>query len=544
MIGHDAIAAALASQGVDTAFGVVGDANVFIVDSLVNNHGLRYVSAPHEASAVLMALGYARAGGKLGVATVTHGPGLSNTVTALIEGVRSRTPMLLVAGDTAAVARDHLQKLGQRELVAATGAGFEQVRTPSSIAVDVATAIRRAHVESRPIVLNIPYDFEWVDVELKPAAVLPVPSVNVAPDHAALDRAVGIIAASTRPIVLGGRGAALSTGGRDALIRLAERLGAPVATTVLGQGLFKGDPFDIGIYGTLSNSVASEVIDRADCVIAFGAGLNFLTTDTGALLDGKAVVQVDVDPSRLGDLSRIDAGIVGDVATVADTIVEWLDQAEHKPSGFRSAELEAKLRDHDPAREFVDCSTDAHVDPRTLSLRLGELLPTDRTVVLDAGRYMRSGLKLAAADPTALVTTHAFGSIGLGMATAVGAAVAQPDRLTVLLAGDGGFMMGGLADLNTAVQNRLDMIVVIYNDSSYGAEHIQFHNKGMDPGLSLHRWPSFAAVAQAMGATGVTVRNLAELEQLDTVITNRTGVILIDVKMDPAIISEAIGGAH
>ncbi|MDH4148870.1 MAG: thiamine pyrophosphate-binding protein, partial [Acidimicrobiia bacterium] len=510
---------------------------------MVNNHGTRYVSAPHEASAVLMAIGYARASQRLGFATVTHGPGFTNTITPLVEGVRSRTAMVVLTGETAVSDRNHLQKIGTRELCAACGAGYEPIRTPATIAVDVATAVRRAHAEQRPIVLAVPYDYEFLEVETTSVPRHDPPAQSLAPDPAALDKAVGIIAASSRPIVLGGRGAALS-GARESLLRLAARIGAPVATTVLGQGLFRGDPFDIGIFGTLSNPVASEVIDRADCVIAFGAGLNFLTTDRGALLEGKAVVQVDIDVERLGDLSQIDAGIIGDATLVADTIVSYLDQAEHKPSGFRSPELEARLHDHDPAREFTDCSNERSVDPRTLTLRLDEVIPADRTVVVDAGRYMRSALKLAAPDPLSLVTTHAFGSIGLGMATAIGAAVAHPDRPTVMVAGDGGFMMGGILDINTAVQNRLDLIVVIYNDGSYGAEHIQFHNKNMDPALSLHRWPSFAAVAQSMGATGVTINNLAELERLDDIIRTRSGVVLVDVQMDPGIISEVIGGAH
>ncbi|MCA9708029.1 MAG: hypothetical protein KDK70_19405, partial [Myxococcales bacterium] len=121
MIGHDAIAKAVVEQGIDTAFGVVGDANVFIVDSMVRNHGVRYLAAAHESSALQMALGYARVTGGLGVATVTHGPGLTNAITPLVEGVRSNTPMLLLCGDTAVVARHHLQKIGQRELVLATG---------------------------------------------------------------------------------------------------------------------------------------------------------------------------------------------------------------------------------------------------------------------------------------------------------------------------------------------------------------------------------------------------------------------------------------
>jgi thiamine pyrophosphate-dependent acetolactate synthase large subunit-like protein len=354
---------------------------------------------------------------------------------------------------------------------------------------------------------------------------------------------VGIIASASRPIVLGGRGAVLS-GARDALVRLAERLGAPLATTLMGNGLFQGDPFNLGIFGTLSTPVASEAIASADCVIAFGASLNYMTTYSGSLLEGKRVVHCDIDPARIGLLSPVDAAVVGDAARIADTIVSWLDEAEHKPSGFRSVDLERRLKDYDPVADFVDRSTEETIDPRTFTLRLESILPPERTVVVDGGRYMLNALRVKPAGPMSFVTTTSFGSIGLGLGSALGAATANPDLPTVLLAGDGGFVMGCLVELNTAIQSGLDMIIVIYNDGSYGAEHIQFHNKGMDPGLSIQRWPSFAAVASSMGAIGVTVRNLGDLDAAAAAVRDRKGVVLIDAKLDPQMISEVTVMPH
>src|SRR5436190_7232323 len=208
--------------------------------------------------------------------------------------------------------------------------------------------------------------------------------------------------------------------------------------------------------------LAAESIAGADCVVAFGASLNYFTTDHGALLAGKRVVQCDVDPAQVGALQPVDAGLVGDAGEVADTIIRWLDQAEHKPSGFRSPELERRLRDEG---RFVASGAGAGitaagtVDPRLFTARLDDLLPADRTVVIDAGRYMFDALRVSVPEPTALVTTHGFGSIGLGLASAVGASVARPDRPCVLLVGDGGFMMSGFSELNTAVQLGSDLIV-------------------------------------------------------------------------------------
>ena len=538
MRGHDIVAKALVDEGIDTVFGLIGDANLFIADCLVRQHGVRYVAATHEAAVTLMALGYARASGKVGVGTITHGPALTNAMTALVEGVRSRTPLLLVAGDTDPADPHHLQNIDQRALVDAVGAGFEPVRSVDTIAVDVAAALRRARRESRPIVLDVPVDVEWLDADYVPAPRvddLPVP----VPDHEALDRAVGIIASASRPIVLAGRGA-VSAGARDALVRLADRLGAPLATTLQAQGWFRGAPFDLGIFGTLATPLAAESIAGADCVVAFGASLNYFTTDHGALLAGKRVVQCDVDPAQVGALHPVDAGLVGDAGEVADTIIRWLDQAEHKPSGFRSPELERRLREEGrftASGAGAGTSAAGTVDPRLFTARLDGLLPADRTVVIDAGRYMYDALRVSVPEPAALVTTHGFGSIGLGLASAIGASVARPDRPCVLLVGDGGFMMSGFSELNTAVQLGSDLIVVVYDDGSYGAEHIQFHNKGMDPGLSLHRWPDLAHVAGAFGCANVTVRDLDELDHLAAAITGRDRPLLVHVKLDPDFIS-------
>jgi len=160
MLFHEAIARVLADQGATTIFGVVGDANLYMMDSFQRHAGGRYISVSNEAGAVLAANGFARTSGGLGVATVTHGPALTNTATALVESVKDRTPVLLIAGDTAVVDAYNLQKIPQREVVQATGAGFEQVRSPHTVVEDVAVAVRRATLERRPIVLNVPIEFQ------------------------------------------------------------------------------------------------------------------------------------------------------------------------------------------------------------------------------------------------------------------------------------------------------------------------------------------------------------------------------------------------
>lgn len=536
MLFHEAVAHALADHGVDTIFGVIGDANLYMMDSFQRKAGGRYVSVSNEAGAVLAANGYARTSGRLGVATVTHGPALTNTITPLVESVRDRTPVLLVAGDTAVVDRDHMQNIAQRDVVLPTGAGFEQVRAPQTLAEDVANAIRRVVRERRPVVLNVPVEFQWESVDYRPVERRYVATQAVAPDPAALDAAVGIIASADRPIVLAGRGAA-SPAARAALLRLAERIGAPVATTLQGKDLFRGERHNLGICGTLSHQVALDTIQQSDCIIAFGAGLNKFTTAEGSVLDKKHVVHVDVDWAAIDRWSAVSAGVVGDAATVADTIVAWLDEAEVKPTGFASDELAERLAAYSDA-DFTDRSTDETVDLRTAMLRVEEAFPDDRTLVVDAGRFIDNAFTmLHVPEPQAYVHTINYGSIGLGMGNAVGAWFGAPGRPVLLVTGDGGFMLGGLAEFSTAVRHKVDLVVVLFNDGAYGAEHIQFRNKGMDPTISTFEWPDFGPVATALGGQGFTVRNLEQLDRALAAIPHRDRPILIDIKIDPDKVS-------
>lgn len=527
---HEALARGLVDRGVDTVFGLIGDANLFLVDSFARQGGT-YVAAVHEAGAVLMATGYARASGRVGVATVTHGPGLTNTVTALVEGVRARTPLVLLAGDTAVHDAGNLQNIDQRELVAVTGAGFLPVRTPGSAVEDLALAFRRAVLERRPVVLDVPADFQWAETSY--AAVDRTPPAARAPalDDAALDRAVGVIADARRPIVLAGNGAT-GPAARAAALRLAERIGAPVATTLKAKDLFRGEPFDLGIFGTVATPVASETIARSDCIVALGAGLNPFTTARGALLEGRAVVHCDVDPAQIGGSGIPVVGLVGDSATAADVICAWLDEGGVAPSGFRSPDLLQRLADG--ASEEPDRSTGTTVDVRTALRRLDEALPRDRTLVTDGGRFMYEvWRRLGVREPGHFLPTVHFGSIGLGLPTAIGAGYGAPDRPVVAVSGDGGFMLGGLAEFGTAVRLGVDLVVVVLDDGGYGAEHIQFRNRDMDPALSLFEWPDLAAVATSLGGAGISVRGLADLDAATAAVASRDRPVLVDVHLDP-----------
>ena len=522
------IAQSLKDHGVETIFGLMGDANLFMVDSFVRDCSGRFVPAAHEGSSVLMALAYTHVAGKVGVATVTHGPALTNCMTALTEGARGHIPMVLLAGDTPVANPRHLQSIDQREVVKATGAGFEQMRTPETVAMDVARAFYRAQVERRPIVLNMPADFMWREAAHTPSVL----DVFTAPGGVAegeiLDNAIGMIASARRPLILAGAGA---VNAREEIIKLADRLEAPLATTLKAKGLFKDHPYNIDIFGTLSTPAAYELIAQSDCIICFGASLHDFTTDQGKLMKDKRIVQIDVTPTAIGGGLHPDAALVADAGLTAETILYWLNEAEIPASGFTRDLDIAKLTEHPigPNKTAEGCVNYIHALER-----LEEVLPKDRLLVTDGGRFMTEvWVRLSVQGPQSFVATTNFGSIGIGLQEAIGAGVAAPEKPVVMFTGDGGFMMGGINEFNTAVRLGLDLIVIVANDSAYGAEHIQFIDRKMDPSLTEFHWPSFAEIGASLGGQGYTVRNNAELEEALAAIPNRTGPMMIELKLDP-----------
>ncbi len=522
------IARAVSDHGVDTMFGLMGDANLFMVDSFVRDSGGRFVPAAHEGSSVLMALAYSHVSGKTGVATVTHGPALTNCMTALTEGARGHIPMVLLAGDTPVSNPRHLQSTDQREVVKATGAGFEQMRAPETVAMDVARAFYRAQVERRPIVLNMPADFMWEEAE-HTAKVL---SVFSAPGGVAegdiLDQAIGMIASARRPLILAGAGAVSA---REQLIRLADRLQAPLATTLKAKGLFNDHPYNIDIFGTLSTPAAYELIAQSDCIICFGTSLHDFTTDRGKLMDNKRIVQVDIEPTAIGGGLHPDAALVADAGLTAETIIFWLNEAEIPPSGFTNDLDIGKLTEHPKG---PDKTAEGCINYIAALERLEEALPKDRVLVTDGGRFMTEAwVRTSVPDPASFVATTNFGSIGIGLQEAIGAGLAAPERPVVLFSGDGGFMMGGINEFNTAVRLGLDLIVIVANDSAYGAEHIQFLDRKMDPSLTEFHWPSFAGIATSLGGQGFEVRSSDDLEVALKALETRDKPVLIELHLDP-----------
>ncbi|MFV0373463.1 thiamine pyrophosphate-binding protein [Microbacterium sp.] len=499
-----AIADAL-SREITEVFGLMGNGNARFLDAIERLPGMTFTAVRHEAAAVVAADAYHRTSGGLAVATTTYGAGFTNTLTPLAEAVQARIPLLLVVGDepsTGARPWD-IDQTGIATLL-----GVPTVVATAADAADTAhAAVRRALTERRPVAIAIPYDL--ANAPAPHDARPPAPHSSETPDPALLAPVVTALAGAQRPFLLAGRGAWLADAGH-ALGELAAATGAVTASTALARGIFPDRRFDLGVTGGFGADGAMELVRTADVAVVFGAALNQFTMRFGDLFAPETtVIQIDTVPAATNP--RVDLFVRADAAAAAAAVVAAL--GDESGSRWRERIDVAALRAYDDGHGVA---ADGRLDPRSVAIRIGELLPDDRVVVSDGGHFVgwaNMYWPIASPDRMAMVGT-AFQSIGLGIPSMVGAARAKPDATVVLTSGDGGALMA-LADLESAIRVAGGRgLAFIWNDAAYSAEVSLYGAMGLAEGPMLIPEVDFAGVARALGADGLIVRDLADLDAL------------------------------
>jgi thiamine pyrophosphate-dependent acetolactate synthase large subunit-like protein len=556
----EAVGRTLVDLGARHVFGVLGSGN-FLVTNAMAEYGATFLAARHEGGAITMADAYARVTGEVGYCTVHQGPGLTNAMTGLTEAAKGRTPLVVLAADTAAAAIRSNFRIEQDNLVRAVGAAAERLHGPASAVADTIRAWRRARIERRPVVLMLPLDVQAAPCpDGSHGRAAPVEIHPVRPSQAANVAAADVLARSRRPLILAGRGAVLAAA-REPLEEIGERLGALLATSANGNGLFAGNPWSLGISGGFASPAALELIPQADVVLSVGASLNMWTTRHGGLLrPGTAVIQVDHEMDAIGAHHRVDVAMVGDASEAARALLDELEgrtptsaaaRREYPPprgggdrggghSGWRTPEVAERIRTGTwKATPREDAGTATQIDPRTLSAALDDLLPAERTLAVDSGHFMGyPPMYMRVPDAQGFVFTQAFQAVGLGLAGAIGAAVARPDRLTVATLGDGGAMMA-LPELETVARLKLRMLIVVYNDAAYGAEVHHFGPMGHPVELVQFPDVDFAALGRAAGLQGATTRRRADLDAVASWLADGgRPALVLDAKVVPTVVAE------
>ncbi|KQY25306.1 thiamine pyrophosphate-binding protein [Cellulomonas sp. Root485] len=496
---------------VDHVFGVMGNGNAYFLDALTCQTGATFTPVRHEAGAVVAADAFHRASGRLAAATTTYGAGFTNTLTALAEAVQAHVPLVLVVGDEP-TSGPRPWDVDQIAMASAVGARTYTVGRADAAATTV-IAVEHALTYRVPTVLAIPYDVATLDtgpVPETPAPRLPAPlAVRGAFADGVVREIAAALATARRPLLLAGRGAWVAGAG-EALGAVADATGALTVTTALGRGIFPRSEFDLGVAGGFGTEGAMELVRAADVAVVVGASLNQFTMRFGELFaPGCRVFQVDVAPAATHP--HVGGYVRGDACVVAESILKELSDVV--PSGWRESVDLTTARRHEPGDGIA---ADGRLDPRSAAARLAELLPEDRVVVSDGGHFLGwSNMYWPVSSPDRMVMVGtAFQAIGLGFPSVMGAALARPEATVVLTTGDGGGLMA-LSDLESAVRVAAGRgIAVVWNDGAYSAEMHLYGRKGLAQEPMLIPDVDFAGVATALGAHGVIVRSVDDLDVL------------------------------
>ncbi|MFC9351596.1 thiamine pyrophosphate-binding protein [Arthrobacter sp. NPDC057013] len=526
------------SSYVSDVFGVMGNGNVYFLDA-AEKEGLRFTAVRHEGAAIAAADAYYRASGRLAVGTTTYGPGYTNALTALAEAVQAQIPVVLVTGD-APSSGARPWDVDQAAIAAGLGAATFTVTRDAAGSI-TQEAVEYALARRTAVVIAVPYDLAAVDAAEEELQVPPAAAAVRDGADGGLGRAAELLAAAKRPLILAGRGAHLAGAGPE-LRELADRLGALTAGTALALNLLQGEGY-LGVAGGFGTDTAAGLMGEADVVLVAGASLSPFTMRFGHLIGPDATV-IQIDAALEPTNPRVDLFVSADAKAAAGGLLRLLDNAAPSQSaranaskGWRGEALTrlAEGPGHHPGNAET---ADGRLDPRALATALDAVLPERRTVVQDGGHFLGwAPMYWRIPRPQDLVMVGtAFQSIGLGLASAVGAARAvDAGNTLVLAAGDGGFLMG-LSDLESLVGAASSAVVVIYNDAAYGAEIHQYGSQGLTEKPMLIPEVDFSGIARAIGAESAIIRKLSDLSALtDWIDAGAKGTFVADCRITSSV---------
>lgn len=519
------MAATLENLGVTHVFGIVSVHNLPTYDALVRR-GITVVRCRHEQAAAHAADGFARVTGKLGVVLASSGPGTTNTVSGLYEAQFGSSPVLLVTGQIESrflgKGKGFLHEAErQADMLRAVTRRVETIRRTEDIGTVLTAVADDARLgRPQPVAVEIPIDLQYASaaVNIPPAHDVP----RVAVDEKALERAAELLAQAERPLIWAG-GGVVSADASHALVALAEKLQAPVLTTIEGRGSIP-ETHPLALGARTDRGTMSGIMAEADVVLAVGTRFqNYATRMWQLKLPGK-LIHLDADPSVIGRNYPADVAVVGDARTGLESLVQQVSGGQSDP-GFVDRARKSLDADLEKSREELG------PDHWEICARMRQLLPADAPIVRDSTvpTYLWGNRTLPILQPRTSIRPSSV-AIGPGLAMAVGASIGA-GRRTMLMAGDGGFMLG-IGELATVAEYDLPLVICVFNDRGYGVLRvIQDSVLDQRSGVDLHT-PDFVKVAEGMGLAAERVSGLDAFEPAFKRALDRPGPTLLDIDLD------------
>jgi acetolactate synthase-1/2/3 large subunit len=529
--GGAAVLDALATAGVTHVFGIPGVHSLPVYDALPDRDLPRHVLVRHEQAAGFMADGYARASGRPGVCLLASGPGATNAITAVAEAWLDSSPVVVVAAGipSGARGRDGLHEIEQAATYAPITKWRARVERPEAIGPTLWRALREATTgRPRPVYVELPFDVLAGTFAAEDAAAGGEPPPAPAPEPAAIDAAVRLLARAERPLVVAGGGA---VGAAAEIAALAERLAAPVVTTMMGRGVVADDhPLSGGFAQDLP---AASLLAEADVVYAAGCRFSdssFWHGRTGVFRIPGRLVHVDVDAREIGKIQAVACGIVGDARAVTAALCARLSAADAARRAAVARRLDALAR---ARADALPVSRPGRLGPSAAMRELVAAAPPETLFACDAGNNTWwAQLFCRVRAPRSLLAPAGNWTMGFAVPAAIGAKVARPDRPVVAIVGDGGFQMTS-QELATAAASGVAVAVVVLNDGCHGAirNYQRWVYGGRFAAIDV-AGPDLAALASALGVRGTRIERPGELADAVAAALDTGLPALFDVRID------------
>ncbi len=529
MTPSEAFVETLAAHGVTDVFGIVGSAYMDALD-IFPAAGIRFIPTVHEQGAAHMADGYSRVSGRHGVCIAQNGPGITNFVTAIAAAYWAHSPVVAITPETGSntIGLGGFQETDQLPIFSKITKYQGHVNLPSRIAEFTGRCFDMALAERGPTQLNIPRNYFYGDIDVDIPQPRRVELGSGGPNS--LDDAARLLAESEFPVIVAGGGLIMS-GGVDECVRLAEYLNAPVVNSYLHNDSFPAThPLWCGPLGYQGSKAGMKLISQADVVLALGTRLGPFGTLPQHGIDywpkDARIIQVDSDHKMLGLVKQISVAVCGDARTASSALLERLKARERiaalQNKDDRLAEIRRQKEQWEMelgqwAQETDAWSSEVSADdpamhPRQMLRELEKAMPDDAMVSTDIGNICSvSNSYLRFNKPNSFFAAMSFGNCGYAFPTIIGAKVAAPDRPAVAYVGDGAWAMS-MGEILTCVRERIPVTAVVFNNRQWGAEkknQVDFYSRRF-VGVNLDN-PSFAEIARAMGAEGVTVDRLDQV---------------------------------
>lgn len=528
MTPSEAFVETLVANGVTDVFGIVGSACMDALD-LFPAAGIRYIPVVHEQGAGHMADGYSRVSGRHGVCMAQNGPGITNFVTAVAAAYWAHSPVVVVTPESGSLTMGlgGFQETEQLPIFSKITKYQGHVNHVARMAEITGRCFDRAMLDMGPTQLNIPRDYFYGEHDYD----IPEPiRIERGPGGVeSLDKAAEYLKGASFPVIVSG-GGVINSDGVDACIELAELLGAPVVTSYLHNDSFPAShPLWAGPLGYQGSKAGMKLIAQADVVLALGTRLGPFGTLPQHGLDywpkDAKIIQIDADPKMLGLVKKISVGICGDAKAAALELVKRLQNRELAGSANRSKRLDAVSQEKvawekeltDWSHERDQYSEDVIKDskllhPRQVLRELERAMPENAMVSTDIGNICSvSNSYLRFEHPRSMFAAMSFGNCGYAFPAIIGAKAAAPGRPAVAYVGDGAWTMS-FGEILTCIREKFPTTAVVFNNQQWGAEkknQVDFYNRRF-VGTDLEN-PSFAGIAKAMGAEGVTIDSLSDV---------------------------------